>query len=210
MTWYIALCFLYLQSCFSPASSQQQNQPLTTIHFPEFNVRILDYEVEPDEQLRLAQNTKSTLSINCIPGETPEGREIQLEGGDLAEDLKLSYYYETAIYVTDNGVSCDLSYWKHYTSPIKPLINFRPGTYLYPKLNKAERSMFYPVDMEAVQREVKDNCGDAFYKLIRHHHSVHESPCTVDVYRYALKVSGKIKSTGESFVKTVIFELPLD
>ncbi|MFM6976254.1 MAG: hypothetical protein ACKOW2_05335 [Sphingobacteriaceae bacterium] len=208
MARHFTLLFLLFQSCFSPASTQEQTKPVTVIHFPEFNIKILDYEVEQDEQLRLAQNNKSTLSINCIPGEIPEGREIKLEG-DLVEDVKLSFYYETAIYVTDDGVSCDLSYWKHYTSAIKPLMTLKSG-YLYPKLNRAERSLFDPVDIDEVKKEVKNNCGDTFYKLIKQHRSIYQSPCEVDVYRYALKISGKVKSTGERFVKTVIFELPLD
>lgn len=207
MAWYFS--FLILNNLFFSDLSPKKQTIETTIHFPEFSLRIQDYEVEPELQELLKTNSKSTLSISSIPGETPESKQIQIISSQ-AEDFKLSYFYETGIFVTAEEVNCNLSYWKHFTAKEMPLKTLQANHFLYPTLTEAEQSQFIEVDLEAFKKEVKQNCGEPFYKAVKRNQKIKEGVAQVVLYRHALRISGKLKTSHKTFSKLVFFELGFD
>jgi hypothetical protein len=184
-------------------------KPITHIHFPEFSVSLVDYEVEAAEQNKLIQNTKPALHLASIPGELPEGRKIVIKS-NKAIIYNLEARYETGIFVTDNGVSCDLSYWKTYSSPLKKLKKTSNTSFLFPSYSDQERRNFCELNIDEFKQEVKSNCGDAFYNLIKTNTSVNQGPSETAICRYILKISGKVLKTSKPFSKLIYFDIPVD
>jgi hypothetical protein len=184
-------------------------KPITQIHFPEFSLALLDYEVEPDEQKRLIQNTKPALHLASIPGELPEGRTIVIKS-TRASITKLGARYETGIFVSDDGVTCDLSYWKTYLSPLKGLQKTKSDCFIFPTYSKVEQQQFTEINLADFKQEVKSNCGNNFYDLIKNNTSVNQGASEVAICRYMLKVSGRMLKTGKSFSKLIYFDIPVD
>jgi hypothetical protein len=184
-------------------------KPITQIKFPEFSVSLLDYEVEPDEQKRLIQNTKPALHLSSIPGELPEGRKIIIKS-TKAVIYKLEARYETGIFVTENGVTCDLSYWKTYLSPLKTIQKINNSNFVFPIYTNTEKQKFCEIDMIEFKQEVKSNCGDAFYNLIKTNTSVNQGSSETAICRYVLKISGKVLKTSKPFSKLIYFDIPVD
>lgn len=184
-------------------------KPITHIHFPEFSVALLDYEVEPEEQIKLNKNTKPALHLASIPGELPEGRKIVIKS-TKAIIYKLEARYETAIFVTDNGVTCDLSTWKTYLSPSKAIRKTKNSIYIFPSYTDAEKQKFCEINLTEVKEEVRTSCGKDFYELIKNNTALNQGASEVAICRYSLKISGRVLKTGKSFFKLIYFDIPVD
>jgi len=202
----IFLCILLVSPNFICA---QVVKPITQIRFPEFSLAVLDYDVEPEEQKRLIQNTKPAVHLASIPGELPEGRKIIITNMQ-AVIYKLEARYETGIFVTDNGVTCDLSYWKTYLSPLKTLQKIKKSNFVFPVYTNTEKQKFCEINLTEVKEEVKNNCGDPFYELIRNNNALNQGASEVAIFRYTLKISGRVLKTGKSFSKLIYFDIPVD
>jgi hypothetical protein len=187
----------------------QAVKPITYINFPEFSVALLDYEVEPTEQNKLIQNTKPALHLASIPGELPEGRIISIKSSK-ATIYKLEARYETGIFVTNDGVTCDLTYWKTYLSPSKTIQKIKNSNFVFPNYTNTEKQKFCEIDMTEFKQEVKNNCGDTFYELIKNNINLNQGASEVAICRYTLKISGRVFKTGKSFSKLIYFDIPLD
>ncbi|MFM6953787.1 MAG: hypothetical protein ACKOWL_02260 [Sphingobacteriaceae bacterium] len=202
------LSIALLISLLRPSLAQVQ-KPKTLINFPEFSIALLDYEVGPSTQNQLSKNTKPALHLASIPGELPEGRIITIKS-TKATITKLEGRYETGIFVTNDGVTCDLSYWKTYSAPLKALKKTSSTSFIFPSYSREERKMFYPIDINEWKQEVKSNCGDTFYNLIKANTFVNQGASEVAICRYTLKISGKLRSNGKTFSKLIYFDIPLD
>ena len=65
------------------------------------------------------------------------------------------------------------------------------------------------ISIDDLKREVKEQCGEEWFKLVEKVKTPNEYPCGVGISRYYLKVSGQRKDNNQTVTKLIIIELPM-
>jgi hypothetical protein len=197
------------ESIVSPEEyeSQTNDDTTTIISFNEFNISISRLVVY-DEHRILNKVQKDTVYLFPELGETIEGQIIKIDNLNL-EDFKIEQRYETSISIQNEGPHCDLTNWKHYTSPWKEIPKLNNQTYQCLVYEHEDYQKFPEVSVADLKNHVKANYDKEWHDLISGISSIRDYPSSVGISRYFIRISGIDKDTKALVTKMLIFENPM-
>jgi hypothetical protein len=180
---------------------------ITTLKFDEFSLSINRLIIYDDEK-RVAKVKTDTVEIYAELGETIEGQVISISS-DLLRDFTVEQRYETSLTIMNEGPHCDLTDWKHFNSDWKRLKSNTKGQFICDKYTEKDYEKFISVSIDQIQKQVKEQCGEEWFKLVENIKSPTEYPSGVGISRYYLKVTGYRKDNGELVQKLIVIENPM-
>lgn len=191
----------------TPTNDEVAIDTITTIKFNELSIsinRLIIY----DEDKKIDQIQKDTVEIYAELGETIEGQLISISS-DLLTGLTVEQRYETSVTIMNEGPHCDLTDWKHFYSDWKRLQTNTSGQFICDKYTEKEHEKFPKIIINDLKQEVKEQCGDNWFKLVENVKTPAQYPSGVGISRYYLKVSGQRKDNGQTVTKLIIIETPM-
>ena len=177
---------------------------ITILKFDEFSLSINRLIIYDDEK-EFAKVQADTLEIYAEVGETIEGQLISISS-DLLRDFTVEQRYETSLTIMNEGPHCDLTDWKHFYSDWKRLKSNADGQFICNKYTEKDYEKFIPVSIDQIQKQVKEQCGEGWFKLVENIKSPTEYPSGVGISRYFLKVTGYRKDNGELVQKLIVIQ----
>lgn len=187
--------------------SQTNDDTTTLISFNEFNISISRLVVF-DEHRILNKVQKDTVYLFPELGETIEGQIIKIDNLNI-EDIKIEQRYETSISIQNEGPHCDLTNWKHYTSPWKEITKLNNQSYQCLIYDHEDYQKFPEVSLADLKSHVKANYNKEWYDLISGISSIRDYPSSIGISRYFIRISGIDKDTQVLVTKILIFENPM-
>jgi hypothetical protein len=187
--------------------SQTNDDTTTLISFNEFNISISRLVVF-DEHRILNKVQKDTVYLFPELGETIEGQILKIDNLNL-DELKIEQRYETSVSIQNEGPHCDLTNWKHYTSPWKELQKINSQTYQCISYQHEDYQKFPSVSIDELKSHVKTNYDKDWHDLISNIKTIYDYPSSVGISRYYIRISGFDKNSKEFVSKMLIFENPM-
>lgn len=187
--------------------SYYEEDTITDIQFEEFSLsinRLLVY----DEENKLDAVQADTVIIYAELGESIEGQRLLFADSQLA-DIRVEQCYETSVTIMNEGPHCDLIEWKHFYSDWKQLSANSKGEFICIEYAEADSEKFPAIDIEELKQAVKSQCGDTWYKHVKHIKSPVEYPSGVGISRYFLRITATRKDNGQLVIKLIIIENPM-
>lgn len=191
----------------TPTIDEEEVDTITTLRFNELSISINRFIIS-DEDMKIEQIQKDTVEIDAELGETIEGQLISISSDQLT-DLTVEQRYETSVTIMNEGPHCDLTDWKHFYSDWKQLQANSNGKFVCDKYTEEEYHKFPKVSIADLKQKVKEQCGDAWLKLVEKVKTPTEYPSSVSISHYYLRVTGKRKDNGQTVTKLIVVETPM-
>ena len=188
-------------------NTKEELNSMTKIKFADFTLTISQLVIW-DEKKELDKIQKDSVYLSVELGETVEEQLISIKTTQLT-NIKIEQRYETSITIMDEGTHCDLTEWKHYYSEWKHLKKINTEQFICEKYDESDWVKFPKIDIDELKGEVKKQCGDRWYDLVKDIKSPTEYPSGVSISRYFLRVIGLNKENGQVITKIIIFETPM-
>jgi hypothetical protein len=188
-------------------NAEELADSITQIKFSDFTLTI-NRLVVWDEKKALDKIQKDTVSLYVELGETIEGQSISIETNKWT-DIKVEQRYETSVTIMNEGPHCDLTNWKHYYSEWRQLSKNDNGNFICNKYEERDWEKFPKIDINELKEQVKKQCGDTWFYLVKSVKTPTEYPSGVSISRYFLRIIGRDKNNGELITKIIILESPM-
>ena len=185
----------------------KENDTTITIKFKELSITINRLQIF-DENKELESIQKDTVILYAELGETIEGQLIIISNNQLT-NVTVEQRYETSLTIMNEGPHCDLVDWKHFTSDWKALQSNKTGQFICDKYSEKEYEKFPEIAIDDIKQAVKEHCGEDWLPLVENLKKPTEYPCSVNLSRYYLRITGKNKNNGQTVTKLIIIELPM-
>lgn len=189
------------------SNDNEGDDTITTIKFDELTIsinRLIIY----NQDKKIDRIQKDTVLIYPELGETIEGQLVSISS-NLLTGLKVEQRYETSVTIMNEGAHCDLTDWKHFYSDWKQLPVNNDGKFICFRYTEQEYKKFPKISIDDLKKEVKEQCGDEWLKLVEKVKTPTEYPSGVSISRYYLKVAGQRRDNGQSVNKLIIIETPM-
>lgn len=186
----------------------ENQDTITVFEFKDLKVsvnRLVTYE---EDSIKSKSISSDTVYFSIDIEESIEGQKILLESSTL-ENLKAEMSYQTSVSIQNEGPHCDLTNWKHYSSPLKELVKISQNEFLTNKIEEKDRLKFVNISIAELKSEVKKECGEDWYNLVQKVKTPNDYPSSVTISRYILRLSGTEKKNGKTIVKIIIIESPM-
>jgi hypothetical protein len=190
----------------SAVPTTNESKTNTKIKFNELVIVVNGMAIFDAEKMERIQ--KDTAEIEAEVGETIEGRTISISSEQLI-GLNIEQRYETSVTIMNEGPHCDLIDWKHFNSGWNSLKQNSSGQFVGDKYTEQDYTIFPEVSMDELKQTVKELCGEDWFKLLEKTNSPLEYPCTVNISRYFLRITGKRKDNGQKVTKLIIIKTPM-
>ena len=176
------------------------------VKFKDF---IFEIPVNVIEDEKLGNKThfeKAIIEVDI--GDSPEGNKIKIYQSKYSK-VEIFQQYETSITIMNEGPHCDLVDWKHFYSEWEKIPFNSKGNYFYSlNYNTSENERFINVSVEELKKEVKQNCGENWFELIKNIKKVNEYPSGVSISRILFKIILTDKN-GTKNERIISFEIPM-
>jgi hypothetical protein len=123
------------------------------------------------------------------------------------QDVVIGQSMRTTMTINNEGPSCELSDWKHYTMPWTAVKQITTEQFKLNGYNADEYNRFPDVTVEEVKAAAKTHCSADWLPIINNIKSLQDAYCDVVMDKVMLRVSGK-KANGQKVEKYVIINMP--
>lgn len=123
------------------------------------------------------------------------------------QDVVIEQSMRTTMTINNEGPSCDLSDWIHYTMPWTAVKQLTTEQFKLKGYKDEERRRFPDVTVEEVKTAAKAHCSADWLPIINNIKSLQDGYCNVVMDKVMLRVSGK-KANGQQVEKYVIIAIP--
>lgn len=171
------------------------------VNFGDFSVIISGLQIWNDEGNPLS-TAGNIVNIDISPGENLEEQFVSITEGVL-ENVLVEQRFETSMLIYGNEKLCELLDWKHFTSEWSPLQKTPKGEFKCAAYSQQERIQFPDFDVKEIKDAVRNHCSDSCYDVIKDATTIDENNSSVRISHYFIRISGKLKSTGEMVQKTI-------
>jgi hypothetical protein len=175
---------------------------VTTIKFNELAISIYRL-IAWDEEKKLSEVQNDTAYIICEIGETAIGQKVRILASQLT-DLKIEQRYETSVSISNEGPHCDLTDWKHYQSEWLELKSTGQNTYQISDYTDIEKERFPKIDISELKEQVRKQCGDEWFDLVKNINKPTEYPSWVGISKVYIRLTGNLN--GQRITKLIILE----
>lgn len=190
--------------CFSGLSTFGQDVLIVT--FQDMRVEIRD--LKPFSPDSLQEIFIDHAIITADLGESTKGTKIVIHTDRFA-NVEIDERIETSMVISDEGPHCDLTDWKHYTSPWVKLNAHQGDIFDGHDFPDSEQSKFPTVTLKEVEEAVEKFCGERWSKLLSKAKSIRDAPLSVDVSKYELRIRATDKITGKKIEKMITIIVPM-
>lgn len=183
------------------------NDTICLIEFEDFSLQIpnFHYENMPISSMPIKADI---FWITAEVGENFEDRILYINS-EKVNDLIVEESYETSISIMDEGPHCDLTEWEHYIGEWRPLHKNHLEEYPLYTYSEKESQKFPAISMEQLRAAVAKHCEQEWAEKIKNIQSPTEYPSSVGISRYYIRISGKRKTDGTAFQKTLVIKSPM-
>src|SRR6476661_7639493 len=161
----------------------------TVVRFRDLTITISNFEIfNAGHYVKYVQTT-DTVYLEAELGELFEGKLIKISSP--LENLQLRQHYETTISVYVEADHCDLTDWKHYLSPVLPVKQLQPNTFIANSYTPKQREIFPPTTVEEFKKAVQNHCDPYYFPKIRKMKQFTPDNSLIGISSYFLDITGK-------------------
>jgi hypothetical protein len=123
------------------------------------------------------------------------------------QDVVIEQSMRTTMTINNEGPSCELSDWKHYTMPWTAVKQITTEQFKLNGYEDEDYNRFPNVTVEEVKTAAKTHCSADWLPIINNIKSLQDAYCDVVMDKVILRVSGK-KANGQKVEKYVMITMP--